>query len=237
MTEVQSIILNIAFPSTLEDVLEIYNKNENTAVEDIVINAAKYSASEKYKVFSWTVPKWIKPDDIVFFMHSKTSKNTIARLRNELKASMNHFTKDEVAILQESLAHGMEIYEKYGGKIFAVGRVTGNPEYYKSSDFVSYWNSRVYAYVDDIYVLSNPIALAEFKSFITLSCGGTITPIYTNSFDKLKETISRNNDIPRYLADSISVPLPLAGINRNNWLEVSSRYRASFIYESQFRIY
>ena len=52
MTEVQSITLNLAFPFALEDVLEMNNKNEKTAVEDIVINAKKYSASEKYKVFS-----------------------------------------------------------------------------------------------------------------------------------------------------------------------------------------
>ncbi len=82
MTEVQAIILNISFLFSLEDVLEMKTNGQNTAVEDIVINVSKCNMFEEYRIFSWTVPKCVKPDDIVCFMHTKTSKNTIVRLRN-----------------------------------------------------------------------------------------------------------------------------------------------------------
>lgn len=237
MKMVQAIILNLAFPMSLDEILNIKKHKETQAVEDIIINAEKKNAGEEYLMFSWTVPKWIKPGDIVFFMHTKTSKNTINRLKNELKVSNNRYINEEVDMIRKELSHGMDIYKKYGGRIFAVGRVDKNPVYERVSEFESHWKSRIYAYVDDCYVFENPLPLSEFSSFIKLSCGGSITPVFGREYNKLKETIKQKNCIPQYLEKSNSTPIPLAGINRENWIDVSSEYRSSFLYESQFRTF
>ena len=187
MEQVQAIILNLAFPMSLDEILNIKKHKETQAVEDIIINAEKMNVGEEYLMFSWTVPKWIKPGDIVFFMHTKTSKNTINRLKNELKLSNNRYSNEEVDMIRKELSHGMDIYKKYGGRIFAVGRVGKNPVYERVSEFESHWKSRIYAYVDDCYVFENPLPLSEFSSFIKLSCGGSITPVFGGEYNRLKK--------------------------------------------------
>ena len=231
--EVQAIILNLSVPKTLEEVLEIQRVGEGFDVEVLLS-----SANHKYN-YNWTSPKWIKLDDIVFFMHSKRSVQTIARLRNQLKRESNRFTPEEQEIITKGLERGRELCSKYAGKIFFVARVSGTPMYVDPEElkYDPHWKSRVYVYVEDGVALENPVDLSEFNSFIKLSCGGSITPVFGDEYTKLRDLIQSKNNIPECLKTSIAMPIPLAKIDRTNWISVAYRYRYHFLYENQFRVF
>ena len=232
MVEVQSIILNLAFPKSLEELLDLHKTEGRLNIETLI------DSMSNDEIISWSVSKWIKPGDIVFFMHSKSSIHTIIRLKNQLKKNAEQFDKKE-SIIRALLSRGENIYNKYGGKIFAIGRVADNPVYIEpyELDYNPHWKSRIYADVEDCVLLDHPIELSEFNSFIKLSCGGSITPVYGKEYEKLKATVAAKNHIPRYLVESIATPMPLSGINSENWIQITQKYRRQFIYESQFRSY
>jgi len=234
MVEVQSMILNLSFPKSLEEILEIQQSGTGFDV-DVLLAYVNGQGVE----YSWSVAKWIKPDDIIFFMLSKRSAQTVARLRNELKKEPYRFSPAEHSQIVEVLNRGGELCELFSGKIFLVAKVSETPIYVDPSelDYNPHWKSRIYAYIQNAVVLNSPIKLEEFNSFIKLSCGGSITPVYGQEFEHLKDVISAKNDIPDYLKESVAMPIPLAKMNKENWLEISNKYRHSFLYESQFRAF
>ena len=72
---IQSYIANISISKSLEEIIRLYEvTGDSTALDSIFI--------EKSSV-EWTAPKWIKKEDIVFFMFSVTSKQTIRHLIRE----------------------------------------------------------------------------------------------------------------------------------------------------------
>ena len=233
MSEVQSMILNLSFPHDFADVKALALQGETLHVETLIA-----SNGHNDVIHSWTASKWIKPDDIVFFMFSKSSIHTIIRLKRQLIREQDKY-KDIYHMIMNVLDRGEELYKKIGGSIFMIGRVCDTPFYDDPSaiDHTVFWTSKRYAYVDNYFLLGKPIPLAEFDGFIKLSCGGTITPIYGDKFEHLKNLVSQRNRIPDYLKNSTAMPIPLVGINRDNWLELASRHRRRFIYEDQFRCF
>ncbi len=234
MMEVQSFIFNSSFPKSLEELLELWKSNTPLDIEVLTDLPSKSDL-----IHSWSAPKWIKPGDVVFFMYSKSSVHTIKRLKILLEKTRDSFSIHEVEGIRNLLEKGQNLYNKYGGKIFAVARVTEMPYYLSSSEieYSVHWKSRIYAYVDENVILDRPITLAEFSSFIKLSCGGTITPVFGKEYEKLKSTIRLHNAIPPYLENSVAMPIPFAKINELNWLSVTFKYRRNFMYESQFRTF
>ena len=231
MTEVQSMILNLSFPDSLDEVYDIMESSGEFDIEVIARDAAEYE---------WTIAKWAKPGDIVFFMHSRTSIQRIRRLKKELRDNTDCWKREgKYEVLRTALNRAEELYDCYGGKIFALAKIDSQPTNYGEEDngFTPHWKSRIYASVCDAYLLSNPIDLAEFKSFVILSTGGTITPVYGAEFEKLRDLVLSKNDGPLYLKQCISMPIPFMKMNENNWLDVASKYRMSFIYEKQFRAF
>lgn len=231
MHEVQSYILNISFPQSLYEILEI---ERNVGKFDIEMLIESMSTDI---INNWYAPKWIKPDDIVFFMHSKKSIKYIRHLMRVLRDGLCNYSKEETDILEKALARGERLYSLYGGRIFAIGRVDEKPHYIESTDYDPHWGGKRYADVVDCYLLKTPINLNDFDSFIKLSCGGSITPVFGDEFIQLKELVGSCNAIPEYLDSSTAMLIPFRDINRDNWFEVSNKYRRSFIYESQFRAY
>ena len=72
-----------------------------------------------------------------------------------------------------------------------------------------HWSSRVYAPIDRIYVLQQPIDISEFSDFLPISTRGAITPVVGSDFDRLKRIIASKNNTPQYLKESRAIPLPL----------------------------
>ena len=234
MKEVQAVIMNISFPKYLDEVLDIQKKHGYFDLE-YIINLSNDCDSSDY----WTMPKWFKTDDVVFFMHSKNSKTTISRLKNQLKRESENYEINDIQLISEALERGYDLYSQYGGKIFALGRAIDQPVYgvMYEPDYTPHWKHRIYANISDYYCLKYPIDLSEFNTFIKLSCGGAITPVFGKEFNSLKSLIQKKNTIPYYLEDSVAMPIPLARINEDNWIEVTSKYRRSFRYEIQFRTF
>ena len=71
---VQAFINNISFPKTLDELYWFATEHGSFNVEDILFETETV----------WTSPKWVKIGDVVFFMHSKTAKSIITKLRTEL---------------------------------------------------------------------------------------------------------------------------------------------------------
>lgn len=234
MNEVQAHINNIAFPKTLEEVEWFIDERGNFDIEDILFEARISGYVE------WTVPKWAKVGDIVFFMHSKTSNSTISKLFSELEHTKQLYSDSSYDKLMKALFHGKELYEQYGGKIFAIGMVDGAP--FHDDLLIDYqqelhWKSKIYAKISNLCCLATPIDISEFRDFITISRQSGITPVFGKEYDKLKQLIINKNSIPYFFKESISTVIPLSKISMDNWIALSSRYRRSFFLEIQFRTY
>ena len=223
---VQAFICNFTFDSTIEDLIITVDDN-HFLVDDVL----QYSENE------WTVPKWAKKDDVVMFMFAKTAIQKIVRIRAEYSRNKDMYTRDEQQKIEYGINHGLELYKKYGGKIFAIGRVDGEPFYEKFIAENQHWKGRIYASILDVFTLEKPIDISEFNSFILVSRQSSITGIFGNDYDRLKQIIMSKNNCPKYLTNSKSTPLPLKEINDNNWLELSNLYRRQFFLEKQFRTF
>ena len=68
---VQSFVTNMSTATSLE---ELDLTQGITLPEELVSSSST----------EWTSPRWAKAGDIVFFMHSKTAKSSITKLRSEL---------------------------------------------------------------------------------------------------------------------------------------------------------
>ncbi len=186
----------------------------------------------------WTAPKWAKAGDISFFMHSKKAGRTIAGLRAKVNRERNTLSVEDFRRYISYLDRAAEIHARYGGKIFAVGRVSGSPKYIgpkDASDDVFHWKSRNYSRIDNIQVLDHPLDLAVFREYIRLSPGGATTPLFNTVFDQLRRDIGMANDLPWYVRSATSKPIPLRWINDKNWIALANDYRRCFILEQQFR--
>lgn len=220
---VQAFLNNISFPRTLEE-LDYFADAFN--VEEILTVTQT----------EWTAPKWAVPGDIVFFFHAKTAIQRITHLETELKKEKDTMTAERYQRLWDSLQRARSIYKRYGGKIFALGTISARPIYdVQEGDELFHWKSRFYAPIDQIFVLEQPVDIAEFSDFIFVSRQSAITPVVGSDFERLKEIIRAKNPVPEYFLESRAIPLPLQKINGENWLEVTREYRRRFSLEIQFR--
>ena len=247
MKSVQAYISNISFPTTLEEVYDyarLFNMemllgcNLYSLINDD--NTIDFSNVSKYesRSTSWTAPKWCKIDDIVFFMHSKTANSRISALKTKLLSQKEKYSNNTFWFMMNALIRSKKIYDIYGGRIFAIGRVSGEPEYKRNYNENYHWKSNIYANINNVFLLEKPIDISEFNSVITVSRQSSITPVFGDQYNFLKSLVfQKNSIIEDYFINSIAEPVPLARVNDNNWLEVLNRYRRSFFLEIQFRTY
>ena len=127
--------------------------------------------------------------------------------------------------------------EKFGGKIFAVGKVCSIPQIEKEESEQVHWRTPIYAQYDNVSLLEEPIDISEFRDFITISRQGTVTPVYGEAFDQLRDIIVRKNGELPLIKNVSAYPISLSNMNDDNWIEVAGSFRRRFILESQFRVY
>lgn len=219
---VQAVINNVSFPKTVSELEYIVYESGSFDIEYLL---------EEEEV-DWTMPKWAMVNDIVFFYHAKTA---IQRIRHiELELQKEEGVCDSKLI--EAIRIAKELYDLFGGKIFAIGKVKGRP-YIDDGAWHEevHWSSTVYATIDDIYFLENPIPIEKFSDFIYISRQSAITPVLGSDFEQLKRMIMISNQVPDYLVKSSAIPVPLKDINKDNWLKLSNQFRRTFYLEIQFR--
>lgn len=232
---VQAFITNISFPTSLNEV-DFFMATEKGRynIEDVL-----GAEQDEGFVGGWTAPRWAKQDDICFFMHSKTSIQKITAVEKEFNENIALYTEEKIENFTHWLNWGRTLYSKYGGKIFAIGRVESetirDDEAVNTEFAYMHWKSRLYADVADVFILDNPIDISEFRDFLMISRGGTITSVFGDTFEKLKSLVISKNLVPDYFMNAHSVPVPLKEITKDNWLQVAGDYRLSFLNEMQFR--
>ena len=107
MQEVQAVINNISFPKSLEELLQVQKVHGHFNVEDLLDDSEDNDVANDYT--EWTMPKWCKSGDIVFFMHAKTANAIISRLERELrKSSASDYDDGLMSFLQR----GAELWRK-----------------------------------------------------------------------------------------------------------------------------
>ncbi len=227
MNNVQAYINNLSAPKTIDE-LHHFIKNRGFYNVEELINGTE---------LEWTAPFWAKPGDIVFFMHSKTSRSSLSAMKTELLSNKEQYNELQFNELLSWIKRGYDLHKKYGGKIFAVARISDFPDYENSNNTITHWSSRIYAEIEEVCVLNCPIDIAEFNDKILVSRQSGITPILGEDFDYLKSLITNKNSVPTYFVGSMATPLPLAKINADNWMELSNEYRRAFTLEIQFRTY
>lgn len=161
---VQAFINNFSFPISIDELRNLIDKGSF----DLEVLLEEEETS-------WTVPKWVKQGDIVFFMHARTAITKITALMTEVNREKEFLSKEEYETMIAWLIRAKKLHQVYGGKILAIGRVTGEGAYIDipdGGDVKTHWQSRIYADIDSIILLENPVDLSEFKSFITLTLGG-----------------------------------------------------------------
>ena len=227
---VQAFIANISYPDSLDSLvsfLEEYEENNN--VKTILDNT--YG--------EWTSPKWCKTGDIVFFMHAKYAISKITAIRTEYKQRKEEITNQYLRNrIETALMDAINIHKMYGGKIFAIGRVIGglfNDQY--AIDGGLHWKSTVYAPIEILSVLREPIDISDFRDYIRVSRQSSITPVMGDDFEHLRSIIRAKNQLPSYLEDCAAMPIPIRNINKENWLSIAYEYRRNFFLEVQFRKY
>lgn len=222
-------INNISFPKTIEQLEEFIYEHGCYNVEDVINEAI-----DGYT--NWTVPRSSVVGDIVLYFHAKTAIQWIRKL--ETAAKRLDTAIHNVPLILDWLKRARELYSKYGGKIFAIGRISSRPERDDEYSSPYHWSGRVYANIKDLYLLENPIDISEFNSFILVSRQSAITPLPAKEFEKLKGIIaSKNADVPQYLLDSKIGDCNLSKTNQSNFLEITNTYRNRFPLESSFRSY
>ena len=216
---VQAFINSIALPGNIEDLLYFIKGGDGLLnPEQILLNTSEV----------WSVPRWCKKGDIVLFMITVTSLQAISHIRAEMKKERDYIQPDDYRYLNFGLMREESIYDRYGGTIFAIGRVAGNIEKVSGDKWV-------YARVDDIVILDQPLHYDQFKEKVPVSKGGSITPVYAEKYSLLKDKMSQMNTLPDYVLKSRSDPIRETSINRKNWLEVAKNYRFHYTLEEQFR--
>lgn len=245
MYNVQAYISNISFPTTLDEVYSyahLFNMEMILGCDFYNLlndeNYMDFDDVEKYesRKTEWTAPKWCKGGDIVLFMHSKTANAKISAMKTSLLLNRNNYSNNAFWLMMNALTRAKKIYDTYGGKIFAVGKINGTPIYEPSDNLQQHWKSRIYAQIDDVFLLEKPIDISEFNTVIMVSRQSSITPVFGEQFTFLKELILKKNPIVEdYFKESVAEPVPLTSINDANWLDVVNDYRRSFFLEIQFR--
>ena len=222
-------INNISFPTSIEE-LEVYVYEHGMYnVEDILTDDKN----------TWTVPRSAKIGDVVLFYHAKTAIARITALITQVKALPEESGHDKLLLL-DWLDRARNLFKQYGGKIFAIARVTGSPEYWpaKKAGDIYHWHGRIYADVGDIAVLEKPVDISEFNDFIKVSRQSAITPLPSEEFRRLRKLIGdKNVNLPTYFSKCEIGNVDLSHINRENFLQLTQEYRRRFLLEIDFRSY
>lgn len=221
-------INNISFPKTIDQLECFIGERGCYNIEDVINEAA-----DGYVI--WTVPRNSVVGDVVLFYHAKTAIQRIRQLETATK-TLNPRSHDK-KLLIEWLQRARALYSLYGGKIFAIGRVSSRTE--REDEANNYhWSGRVYANVKDLYILETPIDITDFNSFIMVSRQSAITPLPSKEFEKLKSLVkAKNPNAPKWFLKSKIGDNMLSKVNQNNFLEIIDSYRKRFPLEINFRSY
>lgn len=179
---VQAYILNISAIQSIEELRKMVNGGYAHTVEMPLMLG-------KQEIQEFTAPKWIMRGDIVFFYHAAMASTHNKRLQREV-GNGNFEDSDK---LNEYLDYCDKLYDKYGGRIYAVGVIADNPSYYSDSGWEHpHFKTRIFAPIENVVELDYPVSAKQFKDFLPIARQQGVTPVFGNVFMKLKSLICRD---------------------------------------------
>ena len=161
--EIFGFLNNMSFSRTLYQFEKNMENGEYFNVENIMQD----------DFVGWTVDSNAKSGQLCFWMHTSNAINHINDVRKELQQNPNHPKYD---YLMKCLAKAESLYNRCGGKIFAIGRMIGEPQEEKNEtrDYI-HWTSKYYGPILTFYRLQNPIPKEDFAHFAEVKQKGAIT--------------------------------------------------------------
>ena len=174
-------ILNFNNSRNLEDIKYAFDHGKQTNL-DILLEDFSTGAT------NWSVLKKTLPGDEVVFMCANSARDNLGLATSHIPASYSHEFRDFV---DEQKA----LYKKYSGYLLGYGIVASAPEY---DQIDKWWRADIH----HLKQFPNPIPFNDFKSFITVSPAGSVTPLKEDKWERLKWTINLKN--PSIFPDAIA---------------------------------
>ncbi len=217
---VQAIICNTNFPNTIDLFINRINK-------EMILSIC--AVEDKSQTGAWTLPKWMKKDDIVFFYYAQKAKYNINKIEKELVDKKLMCSK-----YKKQIDKARELYEKYGGKIFGIAQVKSAP-FYTEGRAVPESKLRYLAKIKKFHLLKNPIDKSRFDKKIQIIRQGTFTTIGSEEYKLLFNMLDENTK-DRF-ADYNICPFPYSKITLKNYLSLNQKYNRNYQDEASFRSY
>ncbi len=184
---------------------------------------------------TWTAPRWMTQGDLLFFYHTKTARQKIARLQSEVDEiarsldlgtacggfesnDANRRTMTEVARL---LGRATKLSDKFSGSILACAEVTGPSAYHDDEDLERHFSSRSFAPLGRVRVFERPLPSDEFVGLVKIGQGTPNTPLYEEQFNGIKRLLSKHNDLPDFLRGARIAEEGFRDVTAENWPSIA----------------
>jgi len=229
---IQTFIVAVGFPESIEqvrswiDLQRRVSEPPATLIEEILV------AADENRIIGWSVPRWAMEGDISVFYQTARSYRIAKRLSDQLASGQ--VSTDLVT--REYVEYARSVFHDYAGNIFAIGRVK-NRARFEPRRTDQYWGDLHYADVGDVFLLHSPMALKDFRSFITIRRQATITPLGTSQFQRLRDCIIAKNIVPAWFRDAVVVAFDGRPLDSKRWREYLSDQSVRFLHEAQLRDY
>ena len=156
----------------LIDIKNRYDNLGNTSLEALLDDF-----SNGYT--SWSVPKKAVTGDIVVFYCAKEA-------RKNLGLATSHIPSDYSQEFRTFVEKQKGLYKKFSGYILGYGVVSSLPEY---DDYDNRW----YADINQLQQFPTPIHYEDFKNYIFIIRGSSVTGINENQWKIIQWLVNQNN--------------------------------------------
>ncbi len=226
---VQACITAVTFPETPEQLFDMIEKNADMSKSLTDIDTLLSNSTD----IAWTAPRWMTCGDLLFFYHTKSARANLRRLRKEIEASAPDYDD-----LIPAVERGEEQAEEFSQTIFACGVVVKPSEFQApNARDEPHFKSTIFAPLGKIHLFKHPLPASEFTKEITLSTGGTLTPLHGNTLTSLKTMLARKNRLPTFISEAQPGTANFRNVSAKTWLEILTRPGCAFIDEGQLRAY
>jgi hypothetical protein len=181
---------------------------------------------------SWTAPRWMTAGDILFFYHTRSGQKNAARIAHQLRSGALGGRAIVAAVERANVQAA-----RYARTIFACAEVSGRSTDVPNEEGSQHFRSTIYAPLGAVHVFDEPLPSTEFTRAVTLSTGGTLTPVHGSALTQLKALLATHNQLPVFLRDAVPGAIGFRNVTRENWPTISTRPDRVFLDESQLRAY
>lgn len=179
-------IVNFNISRYLSDIKYIYDNNGKTNI-DILLEDFTVGYTE------WSVPQKAVPGDIVVFYCAKEASHNLGMATSHIPADYNQQFRTFVN-QQKAL------YKKYSGFILGYGVVSSMPEH---DDGSNWW----FADINQLEQFITPIHIDDFRNYIFISRGNSITYLKDYQWEILKWLVNQKN--PGYFPNTTAPDVSL----------------------------